>query len=163
MATLNVGRELAALQRLTVKQLRERFAAVFGEATSAHNKPWLLKRIIWRIQANAEGDLSARARVRAAELARDSDLRLSPPRAMPEPAPTRIASGTIDLDRRLPPPGTVITRRYKGKMIQVKVLADGFEFGGEFHASLSAVARAITGSHCNGFLFFRLNGKGGAA
>jgi len=163
MATLNVGRELAALQRLTVKQLRERFAAVFGEATSAHNKPWLLKRIIWRIQANAEGDLSARARARAAELARDSDLRLSPPRAMPEPAPTRIASGTIDLDRRLPPPGTVITRRYKGKMIQVKVLADGFEFGGEFHASLSAVARAITGSHCNGFLFFRLNGKGGAA
>jgi hypothetical protein len=163
MATMNVGREVAAMERMTVKQLRERFAAVFGEATTAHNKPWLLKRIAWRLQANAEGDLSARARARAAELACDSDLRLSPPKAMPEPARTRIASGTIDLDRRLPPPGTIITRRYKGKMLQVKALADGFEYAGEFYSSLSAVAKAITGSHCNGFLFFRLNAKGGAA
>jgi hypothetical protein len=158
-----VGREVAAMERMTVKQLRERFAAVFGEATTAHNKPWLMKRIAWRLQANAEGDLSARARARAAELACDSDLRLSPPKAMPEPARTRIASGTIDLDRRLPPPGTIITRRYKGKMLQVKALADGFEYAGEFYSSLSAVAKAITGSHCNGFLFFRLNAKGGAA
>ena len=64
---------------MTVKQLRERYAAVFGESTSAHNKPWLLKRIVWRVQAQAEGDLSARAR--AVELARDSDLRLSAPPA----------------------------------------------------------------------------------
>jgi hypothetical protein len=163
MATINVGREVAALERMTVTQLRERFATVFGEATTAHNKPWLMKRIAWRLQANAEGGLTERARARATELARDSDLRLSPPKAMPEPAPSRMASGTIDLDRRLPPPGTVITRRYKGKMIQVKVLADGFEYAGEHHSSLSAVAKAITGSHCNGFLFFRLNAKGGAA
>jgi hypothetical protein len=43
----------------------------------------------------------------------------------------------------------------------VRVLADGFEFEGAVHPSLSAVAKAITGSHCNGFLFFRLAGKGG--
>jgi len=41
------------------------------------------------------------------------------------------------------------------------VLPDGFEHAGETYASLSAVAKAITGSHTNGFLFFRLNGKGG--
>jgi hypothetical protein len=158
---MNVAREMATLERLTVKQLRERFAAVFGEATTAHNKPWLVKRIIWRLQAKAEGGLSERARARAEELARDSDLRLSPPPAK-EPE-LRIAAGTIEGDRRLPPPGTIITRRYKKGTIQVKVLADGFEYVGEFHASLSAVAKAITGSHCNGYLFFRLNAKGGAA
>ena len=59
-------------------------------------------------------------------------------------------------DERLPPPGTVIARKYKGRTLQVKVRADGFEYEGEVHASLSAVAKAITGSHCNGFNFFRL-------
>ena len=41
--------------------------------------------------------------------------------------------------------------------MQVKVLPDGFEYAGAVYASLSAVAKAVTGSHCNGFLFFRLN------
>jgi len=59
-------------------------------------------------------------------------------------------------DDRLPPPGTVLTRKYKGETLQVLVLADGFEYAGEVYASLSAVAKAITGSHCNGYLFFRL-------
>ncbi|HEY3787366.1 MAG TPA: DUF2924 domain-containing protein [Urbifossiella sp.] len=161
---INVGKEVAALERMTVKQLRERFAAVFGEATTAHNKPWLVKRIAWRLQANAEGGLSELAQARAAELARDSDLRLSPP-PKAEAAPGRIVAGTVaaEVDRRLPPPGTIITRKYKGGTVQVKVLPDGFEYAGESYVSLSAVAKAITGSHCNGFLFFRLTGKGGAA
>jgi hypothetical protein len=44
----------------------------------------------------------------------------------------------------------------------VQVLAEGFAFEGEVYASLSAVARAITGSHCNGFLFFDLIRQGAA-
>jgi hypothetical protein len=43
----------------------------------------------------------------------------------------------------------------------VRVLADGFEYDGEVYPSLSAVARKVTGNHCNGFLFFRLTGNGG--
>jgi hypothetical protein len=80
MSNMNVGKEVAALQRLGVKALRTRYAEVFGEQTPAHNKVWLVKRIAWRLQALAEGDLSERARQRAAELANDADLRLSPPR-----------------------------------------------------------------------------------
>ena len=57
--------------------------------------------------------------------------------------------------------GTVLTRQYKGRLIEVTVLREGFEYEGETYASLSAVAKAITGSHTSGFLFFRLNGKGG--
>jgi hypothetical protein len=59
------------------------------------------------------------------------------------------------VDPRLPPPGTILTRSYKGQLVQVQVLTAGFAYGGRVYASLSAVAKAITGSHCNGFLFFR--------
>jgi hypothetical protein len=57
----------------------------------------------------------------------------------------------------LPAPGTILARRYKGHIIQVKVLTKGFEYEGTLYRSLSAVAKAITGSHCNGYLFFRLS------
>ena len=46
------------MQRLSVGQLRQRFAELFGEATYASNRTWLVKRIAWRMQALAEGDLS---------------------------------------------------------------------------------------------------------
>jgi hypothetical protein len=163
---MNVGREIAHLQKMTVKQLRARYVEVFGEETNAQNKAWLVKRITWRMQALQEGDLSERARRRAVELARDADLRLNPPsikvgQALEQQVQTRVLE--LDQDDRLPPPGTVITRKYKGDVLQVKVLPHGFEYDGEVYPSLSAVAKAITGSHCNGYPFFRLRGRGGDA
>ena len=77
----NLAKEIDALAQLRVSELRTKFAAVFGESTQGHNNVWLVKRIAWRLQALAEGDLSERARQRAAELIHDADLRLSPPRA----------------------------------------------------------------------------------
>lgn len=164
---LNVAKEVAALERMTPNELREKYAAVFGEGTVTRNRTWLVRRIAWRLQALAEGDLSARARARAAELARDADLRVVPPRekaAAPAPGAGQTVTRAVvaPADGRLPPPGSVITRAYKGAAVQVKVLADGFEYAGGRYASLSAVAKAVTGSHCNGFLFFRLS-TGGAA
>ena len=156
---LNIAKEVAALRRMNTRQLRDRYAELFGEATQANNKAWLIKRLAWRLQAQAEGDLSERARQRAAELARDADLRLSPPKTTVVSEETdRTCKGTLrdPADSRLPPPGSVLTRQYKGELLQVLVLADGFEFEGVKYRSLSAVAKAITGSHCNGFLFFRL-------
>jgi hypothetical protein len=166
MPTLNVSREVAALQRLGVKALRERYAEVFGEETPARNKVWLVKRIAWRLQALAEGDLSERARQRAAELANDADLRLNPPRTAPAPEPAAADEPRVLPYRpggRLPPPGSILTRPYKGDVVQVKVLDHGFEYQGQVYKSLSAVAKAVTGAHCNGFLFFKLNGQGGDA
>jgi hypothetical protein len=151
----NVARELAALQRLTVPQLRQRYAEVFGETTNANNRTWLLKKIAWRLQALAEGDLSERVRQRAAELANDADLRANPPKTMPLPVPVEAPTPRPAADDRLPSAGTVLTRPYKGQVLQVQVLSDGFEYDGQVYPSLSAVAKAITGSHCNGFLFFR--------
>jgi hypothetical protein len=160
---LDIGHEVATLRHLTVGQLRQRFAEVFGDATAASNRTWLIKRIAWRLQALAEGDLSQRARQRAAELANDADLRLNPPRAKPAVVPLEPAAVPAPPDRRLPPPGTILLRPYQGRQLQVQVLADGFAFNGAVYPSLSAVAKAITGTHCNGFHFFRraLCGQGG--
>jgi hypothetical protein len=154
--TVNVAREAAVLQRLTVPQLRQRYAEVYNETTNAGNRAWIIKRILWRLQALAEGDLSERARQRAQELANDADLRLNPPTTLtlPLPAPSPTAPRPQG-DNRLPPPGTILARPYKGRTLQVQVLTECFAFEGEVYPSLSAVAKAATGSHCNGYLFFR--------
>ena len=161
---LNVHHEVARLQRLGAQQLRARYAEVFGETTPAHNKTWLIRRIAWRLQALAEGDLSQRARQRAEELANDADLRLNPPRprAADRPRAAQPVAAVLPLrDPRLPPVGSVLARLYRGQTVQVRVLADGFEYEGRVYPSLSAVAQHITSTHCNGFLFFRLTGPGG--
>ena len=57
-------------------------------------------------------------------------------------------------------PGSFITKIYKRKTIEVKVLESGFEFEGMHYKNLSHVANAVTGAHWNGFVFFGLtNGK----
>src|SRR5262249_12625137 len=158
--------ELAALGRLTIAGLRSRYAELFGEPTRTGNKTWLVRRIAWRLQALAEGDLSERARRRAEELARDADLRLTAPRGVIQTPPATLSGRqTLKLrsDARVPPPGTVLTRSYKGRTLRVQVLAYGFLYAGQTYPSLSAVAKAVTGSHCNGYLFFRLTGKGVAS
>lgn len=160
---LNVGKEITALRRLTVPQLRRRYTQVFGEDTQSRHKEFLVRRIVWRLQANEEGGLSDRATARARELASRSDVRLTEPRPRPV-APggeTTAARVALPADDRLPMPGAVITRRYKNQTIEVRVLPKGFEFEGEVYRSLSAVAKQVTGTHWNGFQFFRVGNQGG--
>ena len=110
----------------------------------------------WRLQAQTLGDLSERARQRAAELADDAELRRRAPRRFWDALNAR-STGTPRRDPRLPAPGTVLTRVYQQRSIEVKVLETGFEHSGKMYASLSAVAYQVTGTHWNGFLFFGLN------
>jgi hypothetical protein len=70
--------------------LRRRYTEAFGEQATINNRTWLVKRIAQRLQALAEGDLSQRARQRAANLVNDADLRTNAPWvAETEPAPER--------------------------------------------------------------------------
>ena len=157
----DLATEIAALPRLRVSELRAKFAVVFGEPTPSHNKVWLVKRLAWRLQALAEGDLSERARKRAAELVADADLRLSAPPAQATTATMEQSPNLrLPVDDRLPRPGTILTRRYKGRTLQVEVLDHGFACDGQVYRSLSAVAKAVTGSHCSGHFFFGLTKKG---
>lgn len=149
--------EIAQLERMTATQLGQRYETLLGEQCRSRNKRYLVRRIAWRLQAQAEGGLSERARKRAEELAEDAEIRVTPPRQKSSvavaPVPLRIDS---DRDPRLPPPGSWIERKYKGQSLRVLVVTDGFEFEGQRYRSLSAIAKAVSGSHVNGFQFFRL-------
>ncbi|MEK6676883.1 MAG: DUF2924 domain-containing protein [Planctomycetota bacterium] len=154
---MNIGKEIAELRQMSVRELREKYEAVFGEPTRAGNKDFLFKRIAWRIQSLAEGDLSERARRRAEELGRDADLRTTAPRT-PLDKVDGITSKPVPTlaDERVPPPGTVLTRVYRGHAYHVVVREDGFEYDSQVFRSLSAIAKMITGSHWNGLLFFKI-------
>lgn len=162
--SLNIDKEVTVMEGMTVNELREKFTSVFGEATNGRNKRWLIRRIAWRLQANEFGGLSQRAKDRAVELVNVSDVRVTPPKdsRLDRPASnaTKIKRLKPPIDPRLPPAGTSIIRKYKGKSLEVRVLEDGLEHDGVRYKSLSAVAKAITGSHCNGYRFFRLEDQG---
>jgi hypothetical protein len=64
------------------------------------------------------------------------------------------------LPRRQLKPGTVLVRDYRGQRHTVTVAADGFEWQGMTYASLSAIARAITGTAWSGPRFFALRPNG---
>ena len=156
----SIAKQVEQLQDLTLAELRERYAEVFGEPTTCRNKRHLQKRIVWGLQAKAEGGISERARRRAEELARHTDLRLLAPKRMSARSPTIPARITAPRDPRLPMVGSVITKQYRGKTIAVTVRDKGFEYEGTLYKSLSAVARVVTQSHWNGLLFFGLTKKG---
>lgn len=157
--TMTMKSELAALVQMTPRQLRDKYMELFGEPSRSGNKDFLRKRLAWRLQSLAEGTLSERARQRAVELAHHADIRMT----MPRPPQTTAGAATTTKtaptrrDERVPIPGTELTREYKGRLITVMVLAKGFEWDGKVYRSLSAVAKAVTGSHWSGHLFFNLS------
>jgi hypothetical protein len=157
--TNDIQQEILALRRMKAAELRRRHLELFGEESRSGNRQYLFRRIAWRLQALAEGDLSERAHRRAEELARDADLRSRPPPELsmrPAPADLKTVSGRIALcrDERLPMPGSVLRRVFKGHEYHVTVLPNGFEYDGQAYRSLSAIAHVISGSHWNGYHFF---------
>ena len=159
---MNINIELRRLNGLRVSQLREEFERVSGEPARSNNRVFLVKRIAWRIQAAAEGGLTQRVREMAMRLAREQDLRMRPREEIHRAFEGLEAPASRG--RELPPPGSVLTRMYKGRRVEVRVERDGtFEWEGRAFKSLSAVAKAITGSDWNGRLFFGLSRRGGEA
>ncbi|WP_432634509.1 DUF2924 domain-containing protein [Candidatus Avelusimicrobium sp.] len=59
-------------------------------------------------------------------------------------------------DIRIPLPGSILEKKYKGHLVVVKVLEHGFEYNNKYFKTLSAVACAITGQHLSGYYFFGL-------
>jgi len=157
--------EIENLRRGSLAALRAKYREVFAEETRCRHREHLFRRIAWRLQALAEGGLTERAGARAKELARDADLRMVAPREFftVEGEPVRTTRGEGNrrpADCRLPLPGTLLKRQWKGRTILVEVLADGFRFDNRRYPSLSAVALAATGTRWNGLAFFGLIGKG---
>ena len=147
--------ELKKLPTYSSRALHLRYTELFGEAPRSRNRVFLIRRIVWRLQANAYGDLSERARRRALEIANDADLRLLPPEnSRRRQNGHRQLAADAGWDQRIPMPGTVVTRHFQGRTIQVKVLPHGFEYDHQWFRSLSGIAEQITGTHWNGLIFF---------
>lgn len=157
-------RAIQRLPGLTVPALRNKYRNVFGEEPPSKHKQFLVRRIAWQLQAQAEGDLSERARRRAAEIADETDLRIGPgaeflSNPAPAVAPATFGPSHAQRDWRLPAPGTRLQRRFQGRDLVVKVLEQGFEHDSKRYRSLSAIAREVTGTRWNGLLFFGLTGR----
>jgi hypothetical protein len=150
-----VVKQIEQLRGLSVAALRARYREVFGEDSRSHHKAFLFRRIGWRLQALAEGDLSERARRRAQQIANDADLRILAPKQTQTTELVRLPESG-GRDARLPRPGTMLTKRYRDQVVVVKVLDEGFEFNGRYYRSLSAIAREVTGTRWSGPLFFGL-------
>ena len=120
---------IAALSNLNIPTLKTRYRELFGEESRSSNREFLRHLIAWRLQAQAEGDLSERARRRITEIADDKDLRVRAPKSFCPGAsqpPGSTGRGTHDF--RLPRPGTELRRRFENRDIVVKVLANGYEY-----------------------------------
>src|ERR1700693_6651962 len=114
-----VNKVIDELPQSKVAALQKRYRELFGEDSRSSNKQFLFRRIAWRLQAKVEGDLSERARRRAAEIADDADLRTRAPKGfLPGDAPGSARWVTDrsqpQRDWRLPAPGSLLTRRLAG-------------------------------------------------
>lgn len=153
-----VTEQLAALGRMNMPALRAKYEEAFGQTTGSHNAAFLRKKIAWRIQERAEGGLTERVLARIAQLQQSSPLRERPRsgEAAATPAVVADAVARAARDPALPPPGAVLRRVYRGTPHEVTVTPGGFSYRGQSYASLSAIARVITGTTWNGKLFFSL-------
>jgi hypothetical protein len=158
-----IRQEIEGLRNLTTAQLKQKYREVFGEESRSNHKQFLFRRIAWRIQANAWGGLSERARQRALEIADDADLRIRAPKNfLREPLDdgrNMEARLKPSLDPRLPLPGTPLIRRYQGKdsrnyvrkdgpvtITGAKSFVDGAEFGSGNKAATGLVRLPNTGA-----------------
>ena len=162
-AMVEVTREVKTLENLTLPQLRAKHLELFGTESRTKNKAFLQKKLAWRFQERAEGGLSAEARARITELApAQLPVRTEQKRRAAKSVPVQAGSTNVlkpARDTRLPVVGTVLQREYQGVIHEVEILAQGFRHRGHLHRSLSAIAKRITGTNWNGFLFFGLVGR----
>jgi hypothetical protein len=161
-AVLSLGdlpAQLSELESMTSAQLAAKWRAGYGEPTRSRNKDYLRKRLAWRIQELAEGGLPDRTLTQIVALGDQLPERWRMRQATPV-ATLPAAPPLVERDPRLPPVGTVLTRVYEGASHSITLRDDGFEYAGEVFRTLSAVARKITGTPWNGFVFFGLKNTG---
>jgi hypothetical protein len=152
--------DIERLRSLRIPELRACYREAFGEDARTAHKPHLVRQIAWRLQVQAQGDLSERARRRALEIANDADLKTQVPPHWDRTGSTAPRTRRVGHASRIPAAGTLLRRQYRDRTVVVKILSDGFEYEGRRYGSLSAVARAATGTRWNGLLFFGLTARG---
>ena len=138
---------LAALKDTPTAELKQQWRELFGKEPPAFNRPYLVSRLAYRIQELAYGGLKPETRARLEALGEQLDG-------------GNVVLRRIRADNR-PLAGTRLLREWHGVEHTIIVLADGFDWEGRPYKSLSAIARAITGTRWNGWTFFGLRQRTG--
>ncbi len=163
--TATIQHHWERLATLSIGELRLEYEKVCGELTTSRHAGHIIKRILWQMQANIYGGLSEESLKRAKELADPTHLRMTAPKAKPisdnAQTVTRTLPAIITANQSDLVPGTQLERMYKGQRIVATIMENGVRWNGELYNSLSAVAKAVTGNHWNGKLFFGLTKKKG--
>jgi len=156
--------DLDRLARATPSELQRLFRLVFDCAVPAGSTELARRKIAWHAQSGRAGGLPDSARQHALAIAKESNLRIHLRRGRSRQGsqvPHATVRGIVsDHDSRLPMPGCIIVKEYRGQSLVVRVLDDGFEYAAQRFSSLSAIAKEITGTKWNGFLFFGLTKEG---
>jgi hypothetical protein len=139
--TDSIAAQVAALPKTPTPELKQMWRELFDKEPPGFSRSYLISRLAYRIQELAYGGLKPTTRAKLDALADALD---------PKAARKRVVNG--------PAVGTQLIREWRGVEQKVTVLADGFELEGRRYKSLSAVARAITGTRWNGPMFFGLRG-----
>jgi hypothetical protein len=140
---------LAALKTAPTPDLKQQWRELFAAEPPPYNRRFLESRLAYRIQELAYGGLKPETIQRLEALGEQLDGG--------NPVLRRIRGDDKPIT------GTRLIREYQGVEHSVTVLHDGYEYQGRPYQSLSSIARAITGTRWNGWLFFGLKNRRGTA
>ena len=149
--------EIMKLKEKSLDELKAKYEELFpGRQAPSNNKVFLWRKIAYKIQELEYGGVSAEAQSKIEQLIQQYDpinnKALRPDAAIENQPKKR----SLSRDKRLPIPGTVIIKEYKGIKLEIKILESGFEYHNKVYKSLTAIAKEVTGAHWNGYLFFNL-------
>ena len=147
-ATKSIAEEIAELRGLPVRDLVARYKAVYGKPPRVKHREHLWRRIAWKIQEQRFGGLSTTAKRRLDELIAEIDIPL-----VTEQTETNKRVQRVNGE---PAIGTTLVRVWHGQEIHATRTEEGWECDGVVHRSLTAAAKAVTGTRWNGRLFFGL-------
>ena len=151
MKTANdsVLKQIANLQNLSYEELRQQWVTLYGKEPVASNRPYLIKRLAYRIQEIAYGGLSDGAHKMMDEILDRHGF---------DENGGGLGGKRAERKRKVDAPvvGTRLVREWNGRTCEATVIHGGFEYDGRRYRSLSAIATAITGTHWNGRSFFGL-------
>ncbi len=140
---------LAALKTTPTPELKEQWRTLFGKEPPPFNRKYIESRLAYRLQELTYGGLKPETVARLEALGEQLD------------------GGVVEVRKKRaddrPIAGTRLIREWQGVEHCVTVLPDGFEWQGRPYKSLSAAARAITGTRWNGLVFFGLKSQRGRA
>ena len=147
-ATKSIAEEIAELRALRVPELVVRYKAVYGKPPRVKHREHLWRRIAWKIQEQRFGGLSTTAKRKLDELIAEIDVPLVAKQTETN-MPVKRVNGE-------PAIGTTLVRVWHGQEIHATRTEEGWEHDSVVYRSLTAVAKAATGTHWNGRLFFGL-------